>query len=198
MQLGNSFLTGIAYYPGNPTGADVSSFNCPAGTLVIDYSTPAIWLKVSALGSNATFIGGGASTLTAPLISGGLTASGSAANDFSGSTGQFLTSQGLNIFGGGIVAAPQALSGAGAVNLTTLTTKFTSTGASQALTLANGTNGQLKIIVHAVDGGSGILTPSTATGFTTLTFTAAGDSAMIQYFTTQGWMLVGTPTATAA
>lgn len=100
MQPGNSFLTGVAYYNGNPTGATVSAFDCPPGTLVIDYSTPAIWLKVSALGNNSTYIGGGASTLTAPLITGGLTASGSASNDFSGSTGTFKTSTGLNTLGG--------------------------------------------------------------------------------------------------
>lgn len=53
----------------------------------------------------------------------------------------------------------QALSGAGAINLTTPVTRFTSTGASQALTLADGTiNGQKKTIIHVVDGGSGVLT----------------------------------------
>ena len=36
----------------------------------------------------------------APVITGGLTASGSAANDFSGSTGAFKTSTGANTFGG--------------------------------------------------------------------------------------------------
>ena len=39
-------------------------------------------------------------TLTSPVIATGLTASGSAANDFSGSTGTFKTSTGTNTFGG--------------------------------------------------------------------------------------------------
>jgi hypothetical protein len=53
----------------------------------------------------------------------------------------------------------QSLSGAGAINLTTPVTRYTSTGASQALTLADGTiNGQTKTIIHVVDGGSGVLT----------------------------------------
>jgi hypothetical protein len=58
------------------------------------------------------------------------------------------------------IAGPhQALSGAGAINLTTPVTRFTSTGAAQALTLADGSvNGQRKRIIHVVDGGSGVLT----------------------------------------
>jgi hypothetical protein len=53
----------------------------------------------------------------------------------------------------------QSLSGAGAINLTTPVTRYTSTGAAQALTLADGTvDGQRKRIIHVVDGGSGVLT----------------------------------------
>jgi molybdopterin-binding protein len=58
----------------------------------------------------------------------------------------------------------QSLSGAGAVNTTTAVTCLTTTGAAQALTLANGTVGQFKTIVHIVDGGSAVLTPTTAIG----------------------------------
>lgn len=72
--------------------------------------------------------------------------------------------------------APQALSGPGAVNVTSLVTLFTSTGGADALTLADGARaGQLKFIVHVVDGGSGVCTPTTATNFTTLTLTAVYD-----------------------
>ena len=47
---------------------------------------------------------------------------------------------------GEVFASVQSLSGAGAVNLTNMMTSLTTTGASQALTLANGTAGQIKII----------------------------------------------------
>ena len=47
----------------------------------------------------------------------------------------------------------QSLSGAGAVNVTTVVTEYTSTGAAQALTLANGTVGQIKEIIHNEDSG---------------------------------------------
>lgn len=83
------------------------------------------------------------------------------------------------------------LSGAGAVPVNTALTKFTSTGASQALTLANGVNGQVKTIVHVVDGGSGVLTPTTKTGYNTITFSGVGDAVTLMYLTTLGWVVMG-------
>jgi hypothetical protein len=91
----------------------------------------------------------------------------------------------------------QSLSGAGAVNLTTLITSLTTTGAAQALTLANGDVGQIKVIVHTVDGGSAVLTPTTALGFTTMTFTNAGDSITLVY-TAAGWAIIGNRGGTIA
>jgi hypothetical protein len=98
---------------------------------------------------------------------------------------------------GDIFATNQALSGAGAVNLTDMLTSLTTTGAAQALTLANGTAGQIKIISHVVDGGSAVLTPTTKIGFTTITFTNVGDSATLVY-TVAGWAIVGISGAVAA
>ena len=97
-----------------------------------------------------------------------------------------------------IVESVDARSGAGAVSVTATSTKFTSTGGAQALTLADGVEGQIKRIVHVVDGGSGVLTPTTKTGFTTITFTNVGDSATLQFFTTRGWMIVSLNGAVAA
>jgi hypothetical protein len=98
---------------------------------------------------------------------------------------------------GDIFATNQALSGAGAVNTTDMLTSLTTTGAAQALTLANGTLGQIKIICHVVDGGSAVLTPTTKIGFSTITFTAVGDSAMLIY-TVAGWDIVALNGAVAA
>lgn len=82
----------------------------------------------------------------------------------------------------GFGLAPQALSGAGDVNLTSLVTLFTSTGAGQALTLANATvTGQIKIIHHTVDGGSGVLTPTTVGNFATITLTNVHEWAALQW-----------------
>jgi len=91
---------------------------------------------------------------------------------------------------GDVFASIQSLSGAGAVNLTDMMTSLTTTGASQALTLANGTVGQIKIITHTVDGGSAVLTPTTKIGFSTVTFTAVGDTVMMIY-TAAGWAIIG-------
>lgn len=98
---------------------------------------------------------------------------------------------------GDVFATNQALSGAGAVNITDMLTSLTTTGAAQALTLANGTLGQIKIISHVVDGGSAVLTPTTKIGFTTITFTNVGDSAMLIY-TVAGWDIVSLNGAVAA
>lgn len=82
----------------------------------------------------------------------------------------------------GLGLAPQALSGAGAVNVTSLVTLFTSTGDAQALTLADGTvTGQLKVIHHTVDGGSGVLTPTTPGNFATITLTNIHEWAALQW-----------------
>ena len=98
---------------------------------------------------------------------------------------------------GDVFASNQALSGAGAVNVTDMLTSLTSTGAAQALTLANGSLGQIKIISHVVDGGSAVLTPTTKIGFSTITFTNVGDSAMLIY-TAAGWDIVSLNGAVAA
>lgn len=100
-------------------------------------------------------------------------------------------------FGKDVVLSAQSLSGAGAVDITNAFTSLTTTGAAQALTLANGSVGEMKVIVHAVDGGSAVLTPTTKIGFSTITFTAVGDSAMLIY-TSAGWAIVGSNGVTIA
>lgn len=126
-----------------------------------------------------------------------------ASTTFSGpvtSTNGFIGAITGNVTGnvtGDVTATNQALSGAGAVNLTDMLTSLTTTGASQALTLANGTEGLIKFIVHTVDGGSAVLTPTTKIGFTTITFTNVGDSVSMIY-TATGWAVVGSKGVTIA
>jgi len=100
-------------------------------------------------------------------------------------------------FGKDVVLGTQSLSGAGAVDITNAYTNLTTTGAAQALTLADGTLGEMKVIAHAVDGGSAVLTPTTKIGFSTITFTAVGDSVMLVY-TSAGWAIVGSRGVTIA
>ena len=100
-------------------------------------------------------------------------------------------------FGNDVILGTQSLSGAGAVDVTNAFTQLTTTGSAQALTLANGTVGEIKIISHAVDGGSAVLTPTTKIGFSTITFTNVGDSCMLVY-TSAGWDIVALNGAVAA
>lgn len=133
--------------------------------------------------------------------------------EFTGNNG--VTVDGALIKDGGISAnsmyagffptpAAQALSGAGAVNITSYLTKYTSTGAAQALTLASGSQiGQRKKVVHVVDGGSGILT-AVYVGGTTITFTTVAEFADLMW-TGTAWAVLelgnsavpGTPPALA-
>ena len=91
----------------------------------------------------------------------------------------------------------QSLSGAGAVDVTNTFTSLTTTGVSQALTLADGSVGEVKIITHTVDGGSAVLTPTTKIGFSTVTFAAVGDTVMMIY-TAAGWAIIGSKGVTIA
>lgn len=69
----------------------------------------------------------------------------------------------------------------------------TTGGDAEALTLANGTPGQLLTITLVTDGGGdGTLTPATATGFATIVFADAGDTATLKFIdSTVGWILIG-------
>lgn len=126
-----------------------------------------------------------------------------ASTTFSGpvtSTNGFIGALTGNVTGditGGIVGDIQSLSGAGAVNTTNLITNITTTGAD-ALTLADGTNGQIKIITMVVDGGDGTLTPTTFANGTTMTFGDAGDTVMLVFNSTIGWTIVSNSGVTVA
>jgi len=94
--------------------------------------------------------------------------------------------------GTGASATVQSLSGPGAVNITSLTTAFTSTAAGNALTLADGVAGQLKTIVYvaeAAGGDTGVLTPTNLGSATTITFNAVGDSVTLQFIGADWWVI---------
>jgi|TARA_B100001964_G_scaffold59944_1_gene68038 hypothetical protein len=85
----------------------------------------------------------------------------------------------------------QTVSTTAAVSVATALTLLTTTD-STASTLADGTIvGQIKIIVYDVDSGSTVCTPTTASGFSTVTFTDAGDTIVLLWTTTRGWVCIG-------
>jgi hypothetical protein len=85
------------------------------------------------------------------------------------------------------------------VGVTTLTSTIAVNG-TNAVTLANGTNGQIKTIVctAVTAAGTATVTPTTANGFATIAFTAAGQSVTLQYFSTGGWVILSVRDATIA
>ena len=135
--------------------------------------------KTFAVNQSLTLAGTDSTTMTFPSTSASI-ARTDAAQTFTGT----------QTFSGPIVGGAQALSGAGAVNITQLTTKFTSTAAGNALTLADGVEGQIKVIVYvaeAAGGDTGILTPTNLGAGTTITFNAVGDACILQYLGTDWW-----------
>jgi hypothetical protein len=94
--------------------------------------------------------------------------------------------------GTGASATVQALSGPGAVNVTSLATAFTSTATGNALTLADGAQGQLKTIIYVAEAAgadTGILTPANLGSATTITFNNVGDSVTLQFAGTDWWVI---------
>lgn len=117
------------------------------------------------------------------VVAGTLTSTGAVA------ASSTLAVTGMTTLTGGMKGGVQALSGAGAVNVTTLLTKVTSTGAN-ALTLADGADGQVKIISMIVDAGDATLTPTNLWGGTTITFDAVGDTVTLVFAGTK-WAVAG-------
>ena len=85
-----------------------------------------------------------------------------------------------------------------AFGITTALTLLASNCSNTAMTLADGTViGQIKIIVHDVDGGNSILAVTDALGFADLDFVDDGDTAMLMWTGTTGWALLSQITVSA-
>jgi len=137
--------------------------------------------KTLTCNNSITFAGTDATTMTFPSTSASI-ARTDAAQTFTGT----------QTFAGAVVGSVQALSGPGAVNVTTLTTAFTSTGTGDALTLADGVAGQLKAIVYVAEtagADTGVLTPANFGNGTTITFNAVGESVLLQFLGTDWWIV---------
>ena len=107
----------------------------------------------------------------------------------------------MNLFnvliGGVLKLQSERCVGAGAViacNLTVPVSKLESTGAD-VLTLANGAEGQIKIFIHTVDGGSIIITPTNFAGASsaTVTMVTAGDACAFMFTDGSWWLIWASP-----
>jgi len=112
-------------------------------------------------------------------------------------TGAFTTNATYNAT---ITGGVQALSGAGAADLTNLITELTTAAGAAAVTLADGsTSGQVKIINHIVDGGgTATVTPTTFANGTTIAFDAVGESVTLVWNSTVGWVATSVNGATVS
>tara|TARA_Y100001951_G_C11086577_1_gene154341 strand:+ start:14 stop:463 length:450 start_codon:yes stop_codon:yes gene_type:complete len=100
----------------------------------------------------------------------------------------------------GFAQTAQALTGAGAADVTSAITNCTSSAAAQTVTLANGVQGQVKIICHIALSNSGtiVIDPDgTGHGFANITLNAVGDSAVLMY-NNVGWFIIGGNSAVVA
>ena len=88
----------------------------------------------------------------------------------------------------------QNISGPGAISLTTGVTFITTTG-TDAYTLANGVEGQFKIIIMKVDGGNATITPDNLVGYTSIRFNNVHDNVQLLYGST-GWNIIALQNAT--
>ena len=82
-------------------------------------------------------------------------------------------------------------------NATSAVTLLTTTG-TVTTALADGTNvGQLKIIIHTVDGGSTEMTPVDPLGWVDIDFVTAGDTATFMWTGSIGWACIASHNALA-
>ena len=86
------------------------------------------------------------------------------------------------------IKSVQNITGAGVINLTTGVTLITTTGSNQVFSLADGTEGQVKIVSLKVDGGDAIVTPDNLVSYTSVRLNAVNDNFTLLY-QSNGWVI---------
>ena len=178
----SNLFTNVTFVTPNLGVASATSINKVAITAPTTSATLTIADgKTLSVNNSITFAGTDATTMTFPSSTATI-ARTDAAQTFTGT----------QTFANALVGSVQSLSGAGAVNLTSLTTAFTSTATGNALTLADGVVGQLKAIVYVAEAAgadTGVLTPTNFGNGTTITFNAVGESVLLQFLGTDWWIV---------
>ena len=96
----------------------------------------------------------------------------------------------------GLNSTSQSMTGDGstsaAIDVTSAVTEIDATSATAPVTLADGNNGQLKIILNVSTGGTNAITitPANLRGGTTITLNAPGESVMC-IFKNSNWNVIG-------
>jgi hypothetical protein len=161
----------------------------PNGTGNVNLSADCV--MVGDNNANAIITTDGTGNLTLGTNSQSLTNSGTIVITQGANANIVITPNGtgkVDLGGGLILSEIDAMTGAGAVSTATVLTTIDSAGAD-ALTLADGTTGQIKIITMIVDDGEATLTPANPGGFATIKFNDVGDSCML-IFVNSVWQIV--------
>lgn len=172
-------------------GVDATGGFYVNGTQVIDSSGDVI-AGVSAgdltLTDTYLLVGNGSAVATGVAMSGDATIANTGAVTVTGSTGAFSVGTTLT------TGSTTTTSGAGAVAITGMIHEVTTTGTGDALTLADGAEGQQLYVVYVAEGAGGdtaVLTPTNLAGAnTTITFNDIGDTAHL-IFTAGTWFFAG-------
>jgi hypothetical protein len=191
----NVLAAGIATWLANPTSANLrAAMTDETGTGLLVFNTSPTFVTPvlgTVTSGNISACTSTSMAMVTPIL--GVPTSGTLTNCTglpltTGVTGALAVANG----GTGASATVQALSGPGAVNITSIATAFTSTATGNALTLADGAQGQLKTIIYvaeAAGGDTGILTPANLGSATTITFNSVGDSVTLQFAGTDWWVV---------
>mgnify|MGYP000939197653 CR=1 FL=1 len=112
-----------------------------------------------------------------------------------------------NLFGG--IAVPvvlqddlilggtvQTLTSAGAISIATLVTKITSPSGAGTLTIPDGVDGQIKVIIMVSNNANHALTINSNIGHTSIVFNSIGDTANLIFLSGNWYFLGGTATVT--
>ena len=177
-ESGDLFVTGDTTMTGDLTATDITANSLTTNVISSNGSNAELSLQasgtgdvlISALRVNGTTLDSADSTKI--TIAENVNVTGT------------LTSRG-NIFG------VQRLTGSGStevVNLTDTVTLLITTG-TQNFSLANGTEGQIKIISMVTDGGAGTVTPASFVNGTSITFDDVEDTITLLYQST-GWVVL--------
>jgi len=95
----------------------------------------------------------------------------------------------------GLDGTPQSITASGAINATTSITHVDSSSGVLALTISDGSQGQVKIVTMTAAGNNAVLSGSNIT--TPITFDAVGESVTLLY-TNSNWIVTGVQGATIA
>ena len=169
---------GNAIFSGNVTATDVTANSLTTNVISSNGSNADISIQPSGTGNV---------TLGAVKINGTTLSS----DDSTKITIAEATDVTGTLFSRGNVFGVQNLTGSGStevINLTDTVTLLTTTGA-QAFSLANGTEGQIKIITLKVDGGDATVTPASFVNGTSITFDSVNDTMTLLYQST-GWIVL--------